>query len=296
MMSATTWPDPAVALVCARQPVTPVAQLPLVVEPPAGGPRAPITPFPVTGPSLPAAELRATPVHAMLLPEQSSVAFAIVQLDAPGTVGAPEFAHDPGAAGAGTAGWSCCGWVPCGASPVVPELTVALAVERSATSGAITFASEADEAPELVTAWHTPPVTPSQEPSLCDPRAVGDTSGSVAVAALDTEPVQAISPAQVMAAPAAEAADGPAGSRAAFTCCGPPARASAAPGPLEAVEIDCTSQPPVAPVHDAVPSEVRVTAPSHATVLVRTDPVQGVPGAHTRDALAVAVDDGPLVG
>jgi hypothetical protein len=217
-MSATTWPLAAVALVCARQPLTPVAQLPLVLEPPAGGPRAPIAPLPADGPSMPAAELRATPVQATLLPEQSSVAFAMVQLDAPGTVGAPEFADDPGAVGTGATGCSCCGWAPCGASPVVPELTVALAVERSATSGVITFADGSDEAPELVTAWHTPPVTPSHEPSPCDPRGVGDTSGSVAFAALDTEPVQAISPAQVIAAPAAEAADGPAGSRAAFTC------------------------------------------------------------------------------
>jgi hypothetical protein len=151
-MSATTWPDAAVALVCARQPLTPVAQLLLVLEPPAGGPRAPITPAPVAGPSLPAAELRATPVHPLALPEQSSVAFAMVQLDAPGTVGAPEFADEPGAVGTGAAGWSCCGWPPCGASPVVPEVTVALAVERSATSGAITFADGSDEAPELVTA------------------------------------------------------------------------------------------------------------------------------------------------
>jgi hypothetical protein len=125
---------------------------------------------------------------------------------------------------------------------------------------------------------------------------VGDTSGSVAFAALETEPVQASSPAQVVAAPAAEAADGPAGSRAAFTGCGPPARASAAPGPLEAVETDRTLQPPVAPVQDAVPSDVRVSAPSDAVVLVRTDPVQDVPGAHASEAFAVAVDDGPVAG
>jgi hypothetical protein len=179
---------------------------------------------------------------------------------------------------------------------VVPDVTLALPVERSATSGVITFADGSDEAPELVTAWHTPPVTPSHEPSPCEPRAAGDTSGSVAFAALDTDPVQAISPAQVIAAPAADAADGPAGSRAAFTGCGPPASASAAPGPLEAVETDRTSQPPVAPVQDAVPSEVRVNAPSHAVVLVRTEPVHDVPGAHASDAFAVAVDDGPAAG
>jgi hypothetical protein len=106
-MSATTWPDAAVALVCARQPLTPVAQLLLVLEPPAGGPRAPVTPLPAVGPSMPAAELRATPVHPLAPPEQSSVAFAIVQLDAPGTVGAAKFADEPGAAGTGAAGCSC---------------------------------------------------------------------------------------------------------------------------------------------------------------------------------------------
>jgi hypothetical protein len=273
-----------------------VAQLLLVLEPPAGGPRAPITPLPLAGPSLPAAELRATPVHPLALPEQSSVAFAMVQLDAPGTVGAPEFAEEPGAAGTGAAGWSCCGWEPCGASPVVPALTVALPVERSVMIGAITFAEGSDEAPELVTARHTPPVTPSQEPWPCEPRAADDTSGSAAFAALVTEPVQAISPAQVIAAPAAEAADGPAGRRAGFTCCGPPERASAAPGPLEAVETDRTVQPAVAPVQDAVPSDLRVTVPSQADVLVRTEPVHGTPGAHISDPFAVAVDDGPVVG
>ena len=41
-MSATTWPDPAVELVCAWQPDWPLAQLALVVEPAAGGPRAPL--------------------------------------------------------------------------------------------------------------------------------------------------------------------------------------------------------------------------------------------------------------
>ncbi|MHA6620575.1 hypothetical protein [Pseudonocardia sp. DLS-67] len=179
-------------------------------------------------------------------------------------------------------------------------MTVAFAVDRSATSGAITFASEPDEAAELVTAWHTPPDTPSQEPVECEPRASGETTGSVAVAALATDPVQAISPAQVIAAPAAEAADGPAGSRAAFTCCGPPANASAAPGPLDADETERTSQPPVAPAQDAVPSDVRgvpfATAPSHAVVLVRTEPEHVVPAGHTTLALDDEVEDGPAIG
>jgi hypothetical protein len=310
-MSATTWPDAAVELVCAWQPDWPLVQVALVVDTPSGGPRAPFAPFTAVGPSLPAAELRAVPEHAMPL-AQSSVAFAIVQLDAPGTVGAPEFALDPGAVGAGgTAGWSCRGvpsWGCCSAgawSPVVPEVTVAFAVDRSATSGAITFASGPEEAPELVTAWHTPPATPSHEPSLCEPRGSGDTAGSVAVAALVTFPVHAVAPSQVIAAPDAEAADGPAGNRAAFTGCAcpsapGPARASAAPGPLEACEVETTSQPPVAPVHDTVPSDVRgapfATAPSHAVVLVRTEPEQVVPAAHCSDALDEEVDDGPAIG
>jgi hypothetical protein len=111
-MSATTWPDPAVELVCARQPDWPLAQLALVVEVPSGGPRAPPAPSSVFGPSLPEAELRAVPEQAVL-PAQSRVAEAIVQLEAPGTVGPPEFALEPGAVGAGgTAGWP---WSPAGA-------------------------------------------------------------------------------------------------------------------------------------------------------------------------------------
>jgi hypothetical protein len=105
-MSATTWPDPAVELVCAWQPDWPLTQLALVVEVPSGGPRAPPAPFSVFGPSLPAAALRAVPEQAVL-PAQSRVADAIVQDDAPATVGPPEFADEPGAVGAGiVAGWS----------------------------------------------------------------------------------------------------------------------------------------------------------------------------------------------
>jgi hypothetical protein len=170
--------------------------------------------------------VRVVPEHIVLAP-QSRVASTIVQLDAPGTVGAPEFADDPGAAGAGgVTGWSwpsagaCC-W-SAGASPVVPEVTVAFSVERACTSGAMLFASGPEEAAEFVTAWHTPPETPSHEPSECEPRGSGDTDGSVAVAALDTFPVQTAWPSQVSAAPAADAADGPATSRAVFSCCACP--------------------------------------------------------------------------
>src|SRR5690606_14746425 len=294
--SATTWPDAAVALVCAWQPLPPVRQLPLVVEPSAGGPRAPFAPPPATGPSMPAAELRTDPAQPRPPPEQSSVASTIVQLDAPGTVGAPECAGDPCATVAGAAGSSGPGSAPRGASPVVSELTVALAVERWATSGVITFADGSDEAPEFVTARHTPPSTPSQDPSLREPRGVADTSGSVAVAAHDAAPVHGVQPVQAIAAPEAEAADGPAASRAAFTGRGPPASARTAPGPLEAVEIERAAHPSVAPVQDAVPSEVRTSAPSRAVVLVRTVPAHAVAAAHSSVPYAVAVDDGPLVG
>jgi hypothetical protein len=206
---------------------------------------------------------------------------------------------------------------------VVPELTEAFEVERACTSGAMTFASGPDDAPELVTAWQTPLDTPSQEPSLYEPRGSGDTDGSVAVAALDTRPVQASCPSQDREAPAAEAADGPAGNRAVFTCDRPaatgaavsrladppacgcwlwdrPLRASAAPEPVDAFEADRTSQPPVPAVQLAAPVDVRgfppATAPSHALELVWTVPEQSTPGGQARLALDEDVDVGPLVG
>jgi hypothetical protein len=97
-MSATTWPDPAVELVWAWQPDWDAVQLPDVVAPPSGGPRASPDPFSVAGPSLPDAELSTLPEHPVP-PAQSSVADAMDQLDAPGTVGAPELAVEPGATG-----------------------------------------------------------------------------------------------------------------------------------------------------------------------------------------------------
>jgi hypothetical protein len=79
-----------------------------------------------------------------------------------------------------------------------------------------------------------------------------------------------------------------------------PVSARVAPGPVEAVDTDWTSQPPVAPVQVALPSEVRgvppAMAPSTAVVAVRTVPEQVVPSAHCRLAVAFAVDDGPRVG
>jgi hypothetical protein len=53
----------------------------------------------------------------------------------------------------------------------------------------------------------------------------------------------------------------------------------------------------VPPVQDAVPSEVRgapfATAPSHAVVEVRTDPLQAVPAPQARLADPEEVEDGP---
>jgi hypothetical protein len=106
-MSATTWPVAEVESVWTWQPLCEVLQLPEVVEVPVpGGPRAPPSPFIAAGPSSPVAEVRAVPLHTVP-PAQSIVAEAIDQLEAPGTVGPPEFADEPGAVGAGgVAGWS----------------------------------------------------------------------------------------------------------------------------------------------------------------------------------------------
>ncbi|OLT23620.1 hypothetical protein BJF78_32070 [Pseudonocardia sp. CNS-139] len=157
---------------------------------------------------MPVAAVRAVPMQLFSPAAQSIVAEAIVQLDAPGTVGPPEFALDPGATGGGiVAGWSWPGGTPScwpsSAGPTAFSVTVALAVERACTSGAMTFASGPEEAPEFVTAWQTPPATPSQVPTLCEPRGSGETAGSVAVAPLVTLPSQRSSPSQVIAAPAA---------------------------------------------------------------------------------------------
>src|SRR5690606_39000396 len=305
MMSAATWPEPAEESVWTWQPLCVVMQLPLEVEVPVpGGPRAPPAPFIAVGPSSPVAELRAVPMHG-LPPAQSIVAAAIDQLDAPGTVGPPEFALEPGAVGAGrVAGWSAppcwpsAGACPC--SPVVSEVTVAFAVDRACTSGRMMFAFGSLEEPELVTAWQSPPETPSHEPSEREPRGCADTLGSVALAELVTLPSQTSWPWQISTAPDADAADGPFTRRAVLICwpsaCGPDS-ASAAPGPVDDVETDCTSQPPMPLVQVAVPSEVRgfppATAPSHALEVVRTEPEQTVPASHTRLADADEVDEGP---
>jgi hypothetical protein len=109
-------------------------------------------------------------------------------------------------------------------------------------------------------------------------------------------PVHAVAPWQTSNAPATEAADGPAGSRAALVACPSPASASAAPGPVAAVEVDCTWQPPAPPVQDAVPVEVRGAAvvSSNAVVVVVTEPVQAV--SQFSAASERATEDGPANG
>jgi hypothetical protein len=265
----------------------------------------------VSGPSLPGAKLSAPPEQATPA-AQSNVAEAIDQLDAPGTVGPPEFALDPGAVGAGGAtGWSCpptgcCPSGPAGACPptvsppIAASLTEAFSVDRAAMSGAMLFASCADEAAEFVTAWHTPPNTRAHEPSLREPRGSGDAAGSVAVAALDTFPEHTVWPGHTRAAPAAEAADGPTPIRARFhgpTPDCPAFRALAAPGPVEACDTDRTSHP-ASPLHDAVPVDVPdappATAPSQAALRVCTVPTH--PAGQSNTALDDEIDDGPRTG
>jgi uncharacterized Rmd1/YagE family protein len=56
------------------------------------------------------------------------------------------------------------GWSAGVCSPLVPEVTVAFSVGRWVISGAIELASELLDEPEFVTAWHTPPLTPSHDP------------------------------------------------------------------------------------------------------------------------------------
>jgi hypothetical protein len=237
MVSATTWPDPAVELLTAWQPPwasAPEVQLPVVEAVPAGGPRAPVAPLTVFGPSVPIAVECTLPVQPPVPAWQFSVAVAFDQLEAPGTVGAT-FAPPPGepAGAGGVAG--CCppvplpvpppplplppreawtaSWPPApvwlaGWSPMVSEVVVAFCVDGAWTRGATLEASGPAEAPELVTAWQ-PPTAPWQVPVPVEPLGSADTLGSVPVAVLDTVPVQEVCESQLSAAPEAEAADGP---------------------------------------------------------------------------------------
>jgi hypothetical protein len=234
-MSATTWPDPAVELVWAWQPDSAAVQLLVVRAPPSGGPRASPDPFNVAGPSLPDAELSTLPEHPVA-PAQSSVADAMDQLDAPGTVGAPELALEPGATGV-AGSWAGASVSPETGSSVV-VLTSAFDVLAAVMIGVMIEAFGSVEEPEFVTAWQTPPLTPVQEPSLREPRGSGDTLGSVAEAALVTLPSQTVCPSQVNIAPEADAADGPATCRAVFTAV-PADSCCADPGEVEATEVVC---------------------------------------------------------
>jgi hypothetical protein len=102
-----------VELVRAWHPLCVAVQVPVEVLLPAGGPRAPLTPLAARVPSVPVAEERTVPVQPVL-PAQSSVASAIDHDDAPGAVGPPVLALEPGAVGAGgVAGWSWPGVLSC---------------------------------------------------------------------------------------------------------------------------------------------------------------------------------------
>jgi hypothetical protein len=233
MVSATTWPDPAVELLTAWQPpwaFAPEVQLPVVEAVPAGGPLDPVAPLTVFGPSVPIAAECTLPVQPPVPAWQFSDAVAFDQLEAPGTVGAtfvPAPGEPPGAGGVA----GCCPPVPVppplvlpplgeawvapwplawlvGWPPTVSEVVVALEVDGAWTRGAILEASGPAEAPELVTAVQ-PPTAPWQVPVPVEPLGSADTLGSVPVAVLDTVPVQEACASQLSAAPEAEAADGP---------------------------------------------------------------------------------------
>jgi hypothetical protein len=289
-MSATTWPDPAVELVWAWQPLSAAVQLLVVRAPPSGGPRAPPEPFSEAGPSLPDAELSTVPEQAVA-PAQSRVAEAIDQLDAPGTVGPPELAPEPGATGVAGA-WAGVSVSPSAGSSVV-VLTSAFDVLAAVMIGVMIDAFGSLEEPEFVTAWQTPPVTPEQEPSLWEPRASGDTLGSTAEAALVTLPSQIVCPAQVSIAPDADAADGPATWRAVFivvaadSCC-------AEPGEVDATEVVCAAQAPPVVVQLTEPEEDRVSLPSVPIAELVALPVQ--PCGQSSCALELAVLEGPAAG
>jgi hypothetical protein len=94
-VSATTWPAPAVDWVVAWQPLWVAVQVAEVSLVPAGGPRgSPALPV-VSGPWSPVAFDSTVPEQPLLPAVQFSVAEALDQLEAPGTVG-DTFAPDPG--------------------------------------------------------------------------------------------------------------------------------------------------------------------------------------------------------
>ena len=293
--------------VCARHPpLLLVVHVPLELDSPVGGPRARFASVVESGSPSPAAALRTSPAQRPSPPGQSSVADAFDQLEAPATVGAtfaPAPGDPPGAVGV-VAGGCCPSRPPCWSRPLrsspsprpsPPEVTVALSVERAVTSGAIVDASGVADEPEFVTAWQVP-VVPSQDPEPCEPRAAGDTSGSVPSAELRTRPVQGASPEQVSAAPAAEAADAPVAAPlpAAFSASGPDS-ACAAPGPVDATEVVCGAHSPPPPVHDARPFVVlgAPVAGSWLVAVLVAVPEQPVPAAQSTRAEDVETADGP---
>jgi hypothetical protein len=121
----------------------------------------------------------------------------------------------------------------------------------------------------------------------------------MADAALATLPVQGDSPSQVSDPPDTEAADGPGTRRAWLTGWPSSAKASAAPGPDDAVDFVCTWQP-LFVSHEIMEFDVRglplSTAPSHAAELVCAVPVHAVPASHRMLALDDDTDDGPVAG
>jgi hypothetical protein len=68
MVSATTWPAPAVELVAPWHPDWALEQVAVVEASPAGGPRDPVAPLTVFGPSLPTASECTEPTHPLVPP------------------------------------------------------------------------------------------------------------------------------------------------------------------------------------------------------------------------------------
>ncbi|GAA5171536.1 hypothetical protein GCM10023321_70250 [Pseudonocardia eucalypti] len=216
MMSATTCPDAALEVDIAWQAAPVVLHVPVVWFWLLGGPREPSPPLRWLVPVMPVAVLCGLPLHAVF-PSQSRLAQAVVQLDAPGTVGPPVTADEPGAVG-----WfgSWPGrlsspleavWPPL--PPIAVLLVTALLVGWSWTIGLMLLASGLlDEAP-LITATQRPPVVPAQEPSALLPLASAETPGFVA----STTPVSRPPPVPVSLPPMVVAADGPVPSRLRFT-------------------------------------------------------------------------------
>jgi hypothetical protein len=230
IVSTTAWPETEYEVLCSVHALLVVLQLPpATVFEATGGPRAPTPPSALFGTVVLALELRGRPEH-LAPPAHSSVADAADQLEAPGTLAAPELAAEPGEPAGGSAASFPAGFwsPPCPfPSPVCTEPVLAFSVDRAANSGLIEEASGPEEAPELVTPWQCPPDTPSQEPQLRSPLVVL-VAGSLPLAELVTLPLHLPGPSQDMTPPVAVAAEGPEVSRLRV---GFPDSVCAAPGP-----------------------------------------------------------------